>query len=161
MTAIPKIELSPPDVTIESQESLLERLIDSYAALKEVKNFTDHMGAFVVHAQVQADRLPAATPTQNKLKRKREDDVEVCDSSYADRTEDEEDDEDDEDKSQPPRANEGAANAHSRSSAKRMLILYQHLQRTQTLLEEEMEMFIDETEASCHREDEGVAAASE
>lgn len=162
MTASPTNQQLPEPTAMpaaQNQEVLLERLIDSYAALREVKTLTDQMGSFVVYARVQADRLPAATIAKKTLKRKRDDVYQEEEDDEHDDSTDHAEDDDDEDSV----ASTEKSFHVSRSSAKRMMTLYCHLQKTQALLEEEMEKFIDETQALCHgdQEDEGVSACAE
>lgn len=154
------------DVTVDAQQALLERLIDSYQAFSELQTITDSMGSFVVCSRIKASRSLAYTEGEDCIsnkKRRVECDLEegppppATDLSFLNHQGDEEDNGEEEE-------SEAALRIHrNKSSAKRMLILYQDLRRAQTMFGEEMEKFMDETESSCRavQDEQRMSACSE
>ena len=122
--------------TLESHQVLLERLFDSSEAFREVKALTDHMGAFIVCSRFRVEARKgdarsgslgdhgssSRTAASVSRKRKREDNQQNDQEAAS------------------------AVNRNRRCSAKRMMFLYHHLQKTQSLFEAELGKFIDETE---------------
>lgn len=151
------------DVTVDAQQALLERLIDSYQAFSELQTITDSMGSFVVCSRIKASRSHVYTEGETCMsnkKRRVECDSEEGPPPAADLSflSNQGDDDGEEEES------ETALRIHrNKSSAKRMLILYQDLRRAQTMFGEEMEKFMDETESSCRavQDEQRMSACSE
>jgi hypothetical protein len=108
-----------------SQQQLLGRLLDSLEAMEEVQNLTRDLGTFVLKSRFQASQKRAARASDSMtrpLKRKRTAEESSESSSDLHQT------------------------VSTEPSVRRMLMLYQHLQKTQALFQLEISKFIDETE---------------
>lgn len=120
----------PPATSTPSDESLvpeqlLSRLVDSLEAMEAVQNLTRDVGTFVLNHRVEASRKRSQSGDLmiQTLKRKR-----AAEEAFG---------------SSEPMARS------SETSVKRMLLIYQHLQKTHALFQIEIAKFIDETEDTC------------
>lgn len=136
----------PRDATVESQQALLESLVEAYVAFQELKELVNSVGGFVVLSRIQASQSDENNPREDRLHRKRT----RCEITHAGDI-----------KCDRGKKEEEAEGVTDDSSAKRMALIYEHLQETQILFEEEMEKFIDETEVNCRHGEATPHASSE
>lgn len=140
MKATTTTALTDARPTVDDQQQLYERLVDSLEAMEEVKSLTEDLGEFVVASRIRATRSRPASSEERPRKRKRTsptaEDVDAGD-------EEEEDD---------------SVDSAREESTKRMMMLYQHLRRTQILFQAEIAKFIQETEKECKTEAAPVSA---
>jgi hypothetical protein len=135
----------PRDATVESQQALLESLVEAYVAFQELKELANSVGEFVVLSRIQAQSSEKNACGEDRLHRKRT----RCEITHVGDI-----------KCDKGKKEEEEALSDD-SSAKRMALIYEHLKETQILFEEEMEKFIDETEENCRLGDAAPQASSE
>eukprot|EP00541_Cyclophora_tenuis_P018073 CAMPEP_0116560462 /NCGR_PEP_ID=MMETSP0397-20121206/11004_1 /TAXON_ID=216820 /ORGANISM="Cyclophora tenuis, Strain ECT3854" /LENGTH=149 /DNA_ID=CAMNT_0004086423 /DNA_START=150 /DNA_END=599 /DNA_ORIENTATION=- len=134
--------------TVEDQQQLYERLVDSLEAMEEVKCLTEDLGEFVVASRIRATRSRPGGNNDTERPRKRKRTQDPTSSDDSDSSDDDDDDEEEEE----------ASTCRSEQSAKRMMMLYQHLRKTQILFQAEIAKFIQETEKECQTDSAPVCA---
>ena len=131
-----------PNEPASQQQQLLDRLVDSLEAMEEVQNLTRDLGAFVLKSRVKASQKKrgssrASDSMERPLKRKRipEDSSKSSSASSS--------------------STSSSSDLHptvSEPSVRRMLMLYEHLQMTHALFQNEISKSIDEKEKEVSRE---------
>ena len=109
---------------LESQEAILEKLVDSLDNMEKIEVVTEKVGTFLVQMRMKTSSIDQQRlfTSNNSRKRKR------CSSD---------DDSGD------------ASTQHRSNPAKRMLNLYCKMRKLQILLRQEIEVFTDELEEEC------------